>query len=79
MLQYGCGATLYIKSGETSFRLEEDVDYLVLPSNGYLYQVYPERVGEMEENAKKTKMPAIKHHRFQLKSQMFYYVFQLKS
>ena len=27
----------YIKSGETSFRLKEDVEYMVPPSNFYLY------------------------------------------
>ena len=42
----------YIISGETSFSMEEDVESLVLPSNGYLYYVYGERVGEVEENAK---------------------------
>ena len=37
----------YIKSGETRFRLEEEVEYLVLP----LVSVW-ERIGEIEENAK---------------------------
>ena len=27
----------YIKSGETSYRLEEGVEFLLLPSNGYPY------------------------------------------
>ena len=42
----------YTKSGETSFSMEEEVEYLVPPSNGYLLKVYEKRVGEMEENAK---------------------------
>ena len=50
----------YIKSG----RLEEEVEYLVPPSNDYM-----ERVGELEENAKKkkkkkAKIAVIKRHRF---------------
>ena len=35
-----------------AFSVEEKVESLVPPSNGYLYKVYRERVGEMEENAK---------------------------
>ena len=33
--------------------MEQEVESLVPLSNGYLYLVYEERVGEMEENAKK--------------------------
>ena len=51
----------YIKSGETSFSMEEEVKYLVPPSNGYSYGT---RVGEMEENAKKPNMATIKRLRF---------------
>ena len=42
----------YIKSGETSLSMEEEVVSLVSPSTGYPYYVYGKRVGEMEENAK---------------------------
>ena len=41
-----------IKSGETSFRMKEEVESLVHLSNVYPYKLYGERVGEMEENAK---------------------------
>ena len=30
--------------------MEQEVEPFVLPSNGYPYYVYRERVGEMEEN-----------------------------
>ena len=42
----------YIKSEETSFSVRHKVESLVPASNGYRYQLYGERVGEMEENAK---------------------------
>ena len=32
--------------------MEEEVESLVLSSDGYLCKVYEERIGEMEENAK---------------------------
>ena len=42
----------YIKSGETRFSMDKEVEPLVPVSNDYLYYVYGERVGEMDENAK---------------------------
>ena len=45
---------------------KQEVETLVPPSTGYPYQLYGERVGEMEENAK-TKMVAIKHVNFDVK------------
>ena len=39
----------YIKSGETTLRMEQEVEPLVPVSNGYHYG---ERVDEIEENAK---------------------------
>ena len=41
-----------MKSGENIFSMEHRVESLIPVSNGYLYQVYGERVGEMEENTK---------------------------
>ena len=42
--------------------MEQEVEPLVPASNDCLYYVYGQRVGEMEENAKrKAKMTAIKH------------------
>ena len=32
--------------------MEQEVECLAPPSNGYLYEVYRKRVSEMEENAK---------------------------
>ena len=32
--------------------MEQEVEFLISPSNGYLFYIHGERVGEMEENAK---------------------------
>ena len=43
----------YINNGETSISMEEEVEPLVPPSNGYPYWLYGERLGEwksMQEN-----------------------------
>ena len=40
----------YVKSGETSFSTEQEVESLVTVSNGYIHYIYGERVSEMEEN-----------------------------
>ena len=42
----------YIKSGETSFNMQQEVESAVPASNGQLYKVYGKTVCEMEEYAK---------------------------
>ena len=51
---------LYIKSGETSFSMEQEVESLVPPSSGYFYQVYGRDLVKWKR-MQKAKIAAIKH------------------
>ena len=44
-----------MKSGETSFSMEEEVKYLVPPSNGYPYYIHGKIVGEWKRMQQQQK------------------------
>ena len=66
-----------VNGRENSFNMEQEVESLISVPNGYLYQVYRQKVGKMEENAKSqdgSKRNAVDFN-FKLKQTPYFIIF----